>query len=233
VPLFRRQHRFDKEVELMRVAAFSRLLHLERERKAKRVSFEDFASQYVQVTEVYPIEDPAASGTFGPETGVVHRFIAALSSLSPEQWKGLARSAQAWRANRSNLLRTGPIGLEVVTPGAMRRARVGIGMEIDTTCRDIAGRAGQQGDAIMEALGMASSALLHRDWLEQEHFRLLWESSQLEHFAPLQRLLMLRDEPSLSPDGRWWWTGSQWVSARSADGQWQWDGRSWQPASDR
>ena len=31
----------------------------------------------------------------------------------------------------------------------------------------------------------------------------------------------------LSPDGYWWWNGSQWVSAVSADGRWRWDGEKW------
>ena len=31
----------------------------------------------------------------------------------------------------------------------------------------------------------------------------------------------------ISPDGKWWWNGKQWVSAASADGRWQWDGRNW------
>lgn len=31
----------------------------------------------------------------------------------------------------------------------------------------------------------------------------------------------------LSPDGYWWWDGSQWVSAISPDGRWRWDGQRW------
>ncbi len=32
----------------------------------------------------------------------------------------------------------------------------------------------------------------------------------------------------LSPDGKWWWDGSQWVPAISPDGRYHWDGRNWQ-----
>lgn len=31
----------------------------------------------------------------------------------------------------------------------------------------------------------------------------------------------------ISQDGRWWWNGSEWVSAISADGRWRWDGSQW------
>jgi hypothetical protein len=31
----------------------------------------------------------------------------------------------------------------------------------------------------------------------------------------------------LSPDGYWWWNGTQWVSAVSPDGRWRWDGERW------
>lgn len=31
----------------------------------------------------------------------------------------------------------------------------------------------------------------------------------------------------LSPDGLWWWNGSQWVSALSPDGRWRWNGTQW------
>lgn len=34
---------------------------------------------------------------------------------------------------------------------------------------------------------------------------------------------------TLSPDGLWWWNGTQWVSAVSPDGHWRWDGRHWLP----
>jgi hypothetical protein len=30
-----------------------------------------------------------------------------------------------------------------------------------------------------------------------------------------------------SGDGNWWWTGSQWLPARSQDGQWWFNGSSW------
>jgi hypothetical protein len=33
----------------------------------------------------------------------------------------------------------------------------------------------------------------------------------------------------LSPDRRWWWTGTSWTSAYSGDGRWKWDGARWQP----
>src|SRR5664279_1133027 len=32
----------------------------------------------------------------------------------------------------------------------------------------------------------------------------------------------------LSPDRRWWWTGTSWTSAYSGDGRWKWDGARWQ-----
>lgn len=32
---------------------------------------------------------------------------------------------------------------------------------------------------------------------------------------------------TLSPDGLWWWNGTQWVSAISPDGRWRWDGAQW------
>lgn len=38
-------------------------------------------------------------------------------------------------------------------------------------------------------------------------------------------------QTSLSPDRRWWWTGTAWVSARSADGRWRWNGHRWQPVT--
>jgi uncharacterized membrane protein len=34
----------------------------------------------------------------------------------------------------------------------------------------------------------------------------------------------------LSPDGRWFWDGTQWRPAFSPDGRWRWDGRQWVPA---
>jgi hypothetical protein len=33
----------------------------------------------------------------------------------------------------------------------------------------------------------------------------------------------------VSPDGNWWWDGSQWKSTVSHDGFWRWDGRQWIP----
>jgi len=35
---------------------------------------------------------------------------------------------------------------------------------------------------------------------------------------------------TFSPDGYWWWDGSQWRPALSPDGLWRWDGRAWIPA---
>ena len=32
---------------------------------------------------------------------------------------------------------------------------------------------------------------------------------------------------TLSPDGLWWWNGTEWVSALSPDGRWRWDGEHW------
>ena len=32
-----------------------------------------------------------------------------------------------------------------------------------------------------------------------------------------------------SPDGLWWWDGSQWRPAVSADRMWRWDGQRWVP----
>lgn len=34
-----------------------------------------------------------------------------------------------------------------------------------------------------------------------------------------------------SPDGLWWWDGSQWRPAISPDGAWRWDGHGWVPAA--
>jgi hypothetical protein len=36
-----------------------------------------------------------------------------------------------------------------------------------------------------------------------------------------------------SPDGYWFWDGSQWVSAHSPDGRWKWDGIGWRPSSSK
>ncbi len=33
-----------------------------------------------------------------------------------------------------------------------------------------------------------------------------------------------------SPDGYWWWDGSEWKPAISEDRQWRWNGHSWEPA---
>ena len=30
-----------------------------------------------------------------------------------------------------------------------------------------------------------------------------------------------------SPDGQWWWDGSQWKPAVSPDHMWRWDGQRW------
>ena len=46
----------------------------------------------------------------------------------------------------------------------------------------------------------------------------------------------LRTPPALatqtrfSPDGYWWWDGSEWKPAISEDRQWRWNGHSWEPA---
>ena len=34
-----------------------------------------------------------------------------------------------------------------------------------------------------------------------------------------------------SPDGLWWWDGTEWRPAISPDGTWRWDGRAWVPAA--
>lgn len=36
---------------------------------------------------------------------------------------------------------------------------------------------------------------------------------------------------TFSPDGFWWWDGSQWRSALSPDGAWRWNGSAWLPVS--
>ena len=33
-----------------------------------------------------------------------------------------------------------------------------------------------------------------------------------------------------SPDGLWWWDGSEWKAAVSPDGMWRWNGQAWVPA---
>ena len=33
-----------------------------------------------------------------------------------------------------------------------------------------------------------------------------------------------------SPDGYWWWDGSEWKPAVSEDRQWLWNGQAWEPA---
>jgi len=36
-------------------------------------------------------------------------------------------------------------------------------------------------------------------------------------------------ETMFSPDGFWWWDGSQWKAAVSADRLWRWNGQTWEP----
>jgi Flp pilus assembly pilin Flp len=36
--------------------------------------------------------------------------------------------------------------------------------------------------------------------------------------------------PTFSPDGLWWWDGSEWKPAISPDGRWRWNGTGWLPA---
>jgi hypothetical protein len=33
-----------------------------------------------------------------------------------------------------------------------------------------------------------------------------------------------------SPDGFWWWDGTEWKPAISEDRQWRWNGQAWEPA---
>jgi hypothetical protein len=35
--------------------------------------------------------------------------------------------------------------------------------------------------------------------------------------------------PQFSPDGFWWWTGSEWKPAISPDQRWRWNGATWVP----
>ena len=35
---------------------------------------------------------------------------------------------------------------------------------------------------------------------------------------------------AFSPDGLWWYDGSQWRPAISPDGLWRWNGHAWEPA---
>jgi hypothetical protein len=35
--------------------------------------------------------------------------------------------------------------------------------------------------------------------------------------------------PRFSPDGMWWWTGSEWKPAISPDRRWRWTGAAWVP----
>jgi Flp pilus assembly pilin Flp len=35
--------------------------------------------------------------------------------------------------------------------------------------------------------------------------------------------------PVFSPDGFWWWDGTQWRPAVSPDGMWRWNGQAWEP----
>ena len=43
--------------------------------------------------------------------------------------------------------------------------------------------------------------------------------------------LEARTRSGLSPDGCWYWDGSQWLSTTSPDGTWRWSGLQWVPAS--
>ena len=36
-------------------------------------------------------------------------------------------------------------------------------------------------------------------------------------------------QPRFSPDGTWWWTGSEWKPAVSPDRRWRWNGYTWVP----
>ncbi|TMF40780.1 MAG: DNA polymerase IV [Chloroflexi bacterium] len=38
-----------------------------------------------------------------------------------------------------------------------------------------------------------------------------------------------RRQTMFSPDGFWWWDGSQWKAAVSADRLWRWNGQAWEP----
>ena len=39
--------------------------------------------------------------------------------------------------------------------------------------------------------------------------------------------------PLMSPDGQWWWDGTQWRTAVSDDGRWRWTGTAWTPTEAR
>ena len=36
-------------------------------------------------------------------------------------------------------------------------------------------------------------------------------------------------QSQFSPDGLWWWTGSEWKPAISPDRRWRWNGAAWVP----
>lgn len=36
-------------------------------------------------------------------------------------------------------------------------------------------------------------------------------------------------QPRFSPDGSWWWTGTEWKPAISPDHLWRWNGYQWVP----
>jgi hypothetical protein len=38
-----------------------------------------------------------------------------------------------------------------------------------------------------------------------------------------------RPQTMFSPDGFWWWDGTQWKAAVSADRLWRWNGQAWEP----
>ena len=41
----------------------------------------------------------------------------------------------------------------------------------------------------------------------------------------------MADTPQISPDGLWFWTGSEWKSLLSGDGSKRWDGHAWMPTA--
>lgn len=140
MPLFERRDSFERA----RQEAFATLVSLERQRKAGHLTFDEFAERYAQVTDLYPSEDPATTGQFGPQTEAVQRLVVALGNLRREQWAQIARLAENWRSNPANMLRTAPVGMEVITPGQMQRARLGIAVELETSVSGIASRAGER-----------------------------------------------------------------------------------------
>jgi hypothetical protein len=38
-----------------------------------------------------------------------------------------------------------------------------------------------------------------------------------------------RPQTTFSPDGFWWWDGTQWKAAVSPDRLWRWNGHTWEP----